>query len=106
MRVLSAVVWAALACALAPEVQAQAVPAPGAAAPVPTAAKAGLTEDERIVCRSQRHTGTRFPTRTCKTKKEWRDQLEFARANAEKINERTKATLGRGPLSAAGGAVR
>lgn len=63
-----------------------AVPAPAAAeAASPDVAKAaGVKSKDRIVCRSYRHTGTRFPIRVCDTANEARDKQEAKRREIEK----------------------
>lgn len=86
-------------------VLAQAIPVSppvGDSRPAPTAAAPGLQEADRVVCRSKRHTGSRFPVRTCMTKKEWRMQEENSQLLSDKMNANTKRSLGRESASPRG----
>ena len=68
------------------------------AAPTTAAAPPGVADDDRIVCRSQRQTTTRFPVRTCRTKKEWRERLEANRQYNERTTERMRPERYRPPI--------
>jgi hypothetical protein len=57
-----------------------------------------LDDDTRIVCRSERHTGSRFPIRTCRTKKEWREWRTSKRRDME--NASADARPDHKPISA------
>jgi hypothetical protein len=58
-------------------------PQTSAAAAASPAASAVLKDDNKIICRSERHTGSRFPSRTCRTKKEWREWRTTKRRDME-----------------------
>jgi hypothetical protein len=83
------VLAAACAASSAPAV-AQAPAASPAPAPTTAAAPPGVAGDDRIVCRSERQTTTRFPVRTCRTRKEWRERLETNRQYNERTTERMR----------------
>ena len=54
------------------------------------AAPAGVADDDRIICRSVRYTGSRFPERSCKTKKQMRLDQEAQREGADKFMDRNR----------------
>ena len=98
------IVAASLLLLSAPATLAQTAEAPGttkpAVAPAATAKAGsqavGLDKGDRIVCRSVRYTGSRFPERTCKTVREMELAREASQKNADTIKGRTQNTIGRG----------
>ena len=46
-------------------------PLPAAAAPATPGAKVAINEDDKVVCKSEQVTGSRFSHRVCHTKSEW-----------------------------------
>ena len=56
------------------------------------------TDVDRTVCKRQQKTGTRFPTKTCRTAREWAEIEEaHKRQGAEMMNRPTIATRSNRP---------
>jgi hypothetical protein len=67
----------------------------GLTAAFPAAASASESQDdgERLVCKNQAKTGTRFAKRVCRTRDQWEAMRENARRQAEEeFNRRTIET--------------
>ena len=90
---------AVAACALPALAQTSATPAaatqtmPGASAT--TVPPVGVADDDRVVCRSERRTTTRFPVRTCRTQKEWKQHADANRLSQERATERYRPAIRR-----------
>ena len=70
-----------------------AAPAPAPAQPAPEAV---VEDGDRVVCRSRRSTHTRFPTRVCRTRAEWRriaedEKTRHAKADTDGARATTAA---------------
>jgi hypothetical protein len=52
-----------------------------------SAASAVVADGDRIVCRSERTTTTRFPVRTCRTKNEWKARESANRRSNERLTD-------------------
>jgi hypothetical protein len=65
------------------------VPAPGTATS-PAAGAVGVDDGDRLVCRSVRVTGSRFPERECKTKRERAAEQENAKRGVDKFIDRNR----------------
>lgn len=85
----------------------EAVTAPSPAPSAPTATRASppkavvakaAKDDDKIICRSIRHTGTRFPERVCRTRRQIKLAEEGARDQTERLQERD-ASIIRRPVS-------
>ena len=83
MRVFLA---AALAISLPPTSPAYAAPETNEA----------VDKGQRIVCKEQRKTGTRFTTKTCRTAAQWDKMAEEHRANAKEMIDRPQIETQRG----------
>jgi hypothetical protein len=57
---------------------------------------AAVDAGQRIVCKEQRKTGTRFTTKTCKTAAQWDKMAEEHRANAKEMIDRPQIETRRG----------
>lgn len=55
-----------------------------------TGAAAGVEDGDRIVCRSVRYTGSRFPERVCKTKREMAAAREAAKNSVDRFHDRNR----------------
>lgn len=105
MRALPPLVTAALLVVLPLAAAAQSVSAPGPAAVSPPPEPAGedgvLKKRDKLICRSVRYTGSRFPERVCKTRSQMREQVENARKSGDKLGSKqqriARPPLGSGP---------
>ena len=71
----------------------------------PDAAAVLVSPEDKLVCRSVRVTGSRMPTRQCKTQRDWRDRALRAQEKTEdwQAEQRRANRGGDNGSSAAGG---
>jgi hypothetical protein len=60
------------------------------AATPPAEAAVGLDDGDRLICRSVRVTGSRFPERECKTKRQRAADREAAKNSMDKFHDRNR----------------
>ena len=68
----------------------------GAFAATPAAAAEGADAKQRVICKQQVRTGTRFPKKTCMSKGEWDAAAEQAKRQAAEEFSRPRISTERG----------
>jgi len=71
---------------------------PAAASAPPPAPAVAAPDDDKVVCHNRPVTGTRFPTKICKTKREWAEQTRHDQDAVNDMQTRSRQMCsGNGP---------